>query len=191
MSADVKKALLPVFLCLAACMVQRCIAQPATPEQMGPYAGKQGYATMHFQTNIGSFKMIDAEGRAEISFRGTLMISQLKDGAAVFTGNVQKQYDDHGRQVWFGVGKVVVTGKWRAIQWFGRNMKGVWYGKGLLRMAGEFDKDLYTGEFWFDDPSQKQQWTASGTYTASLPPIRTPSNVQPRIKDTTPRPGRS
>jgi len=136
------------------------------------------FATMHMHTKLGSFKSIDSEGRFDLRFRGTLLISQLK-GTAVPSGNIRKQYDKHGRQVYFGEGQMVITGKWRAIQWFGADMSAVWYGGGVIRLSGEFDKNLNTGQYWFSDPSKKQYWLTSGVYTIPLPNPQDTKTIKP------------
>ena len=146
-------------------------AQPATPAQRAGVVvdPKDKLATLHFQTNIGSFKMMDGYGRVEISFTGTMLISQLEGPEPQVSGDLQLQYNDKGRRVYFGRGSIVFRGSWRGVQWFGRNMKGVWFGRGAMRLAGEFDKNLYTGEYWYDDPKQKKPWFAQGTFTIQLP----------------------
>ncbi len=153
-------------------------AQPATPEQMAGVTPREDFATMHMRTKIGSFKIVDAQGRLDFSFKGTVLISQLK-GTAVPSGNLKKEYDAHGRTVYFGTGRIVVTGSWRGIQWFGTDMNGVWYGAGLARLAGEFDKDLNTGEFWFSDPTRKEYWLTSGIMTVTLPSVLDKKRVVP------------
>ncbi len=145
------------------------LAQPATPAQMAGVDQKPGYATMHLKTSIGSFKMIDCEGRAEVSCQGTLMINSLK-GSLDVRGDLKKLYEDRGRVVYFGKGTVVLTGTWRSVQWFGKNMNAVWYGKGVIRIQGEFDKNLYTGEYWYDNPADKNAWFANASYQLVLPP---------------------
>lgn len=143
-------------------------AQPATPEQRGTVTLSPDYGTLHLETKLGSFKLLDGVGRAEISFTGTMLLNQA-DGKVEISGKLRKEYEGHNRVVYFGTGKVIVTGKWRGIQWFGRDMKAVWYGAGAARLAGEFDRDLNTGKFWYDDPKKKQDWSATGTFTITLP----------------------
>jgi len=132
------RGLLAVCVALAGGIGQ---TQPASQAQMGSFAGTQGYGTMNLQSNLGTFRSIDGEGRFDIAFKGSLLVSKL-EGKVTPVGAIKKEYDKYGRQVYFGEGRLVVEGKWRAIQWFGTNMRTTWYGKGIILILGEFDKDL-------------------------------------------------
>lgn len=156
----------------------RANAQPATPAQMAGVTPSSKFATIHLKTQIGSFKVVDAQGRIEIDFKGTMLLSQVK-GTVVASPTLRKEYDSHGRQVYFGKGKVIVTGSWRGIQWFGTELSAVWYGAGLIRLSGEFDKNLNTGEFWFSDPKKKQFWLTNGSMTVTLPSVLDVREVTP------------
>lgn len=160
-------------------------AQPATPAQRVGVEPKPDFATLHLRTKLGSFRMIDGQGRVEIQFTGTLLVTQLK-GKIDITGKVKKEFDKDGRQAWFGTGRAIITGSFRAVQWFGRNMEAVWYGKGVCQIVGEFDKDLNTGEYWFDDPKDRMAWSASTLMTIVLPRPSSMPNVQPRERGTPP-----
>lgn len=123
------------------------------------------YGTMHMQSNLGSFKIIPATddrgnpdaGRLEFSFTGTVLISKLVGKATVSDG-VRKEFDDMNRVVYHGTGSIIIEGNWRAVQWFGGDMEAVWYGRGIARMVGEFDRNLEVGSYWFDDPVAKRSW---------------------------------
>lgn len=143
-------------------------AQPATKEQMGRFNDKN-YDIMHMWTNIGTFKIINGQGRADITFSGSMLVSGYEGDALVIQGKIRKEFSRDGRTVYFGKGRIVFSGKWRAIQWFGEDMKGVWYGNGVIRMRGEFDKDMNTGEFWGRDPKQKNYFPSMGTIDVALP----------------------
>lgn len=178
-----RKFLVCLLTMLAAALA---LAQPATPEQRAGVTPKSEYGTMHLQTQLGSFKLIDGEGRVEFTFSGTVLISQLKGNLQV-TGDVVKQYQDKERQVYFGTGKVVVTGSFRAIQWFGKDMKLVWYGRGVARLTGQFSRDrvtneLKTGDLWYDNPNDKIAWPGQGSLDRSLPPPQAPVTPKPRRK---------
>lgn len=97
--------------------------------------GKHG--EMRLWTRIGSF-MLEGEGRVEMSFKGTLLVSQF-EGVVQVTGNVREEFRGMGRQVWFGEGKAVLEGRWRKIIWFGTNLNAVWKGRGLAELYGELD----------------------------------------------------
>lgn len=164
------------------CLAVWIVAQPATPEQRGnvqPPAGVD-YATLHFRTNLGSFRLIDGEGRVTFRFRGTVLLNQL-DGTYQVTGNVQEQYRANDRVVLFGNGEIVVQGNWRAIHWFGSDLQAVWFGRGIARLSGEFDRNQETGEYWFNDPNDVSFWPGEGVIEVPLPPIQfRPTDVVPR-----------
>ncbi len=148
------------------------MAQPASQAQRAGADPKpeQPYATAHFQCNIGSFRILDGEGRVEVNFRGTVLISKL-EGDAVPSGNLRKEYEAHDRIIYTGQGKLVVTGKWRAVQWFGRDMTAVWYGRGIARVVGEFDRNMQTGRYWYDKPEEWMPFQATGITNVFLPPL--------------------
>jgi len=157
------------------------IAQQATPEQRGAYPLSKDMATMHLRASIGSFKLLDGTGRVEVSFTGSLLVSQLTGGKIQLIGKFEKQYDDRGRQLYYGKGTAIFSGKWRGVQWFGKDMKLVWYGTGKARLAGEYDKNLKTGELWYDDPKKITNWPAQGTFDYSLPmPVSQPNAPRPK-----------
>jgi len=117
---------------------------------------------LNLTTKIGSFKLLDGIGRVEISFTGTMLIHRLK-GTAVPAGNLKREYADRDREVYHGTGSIVIDGEFRGIQWFGTNMKGVWRGRGVARIAGEFDQNLETGYYWYGkDPNRKIPWSMYG-----------------------------
>lgn len=132
--------------------------QPATTKV------PDGHGVFNFATRIGSFKLLDGVGKVEVSFTGTLLVSQLK-GTIVPSGNLRKEYTSPSKdkQVWHGTGKVVVQGNFRGIQWFGTDMRGRWVGAGRARIYGEFDQNLKTGEYWFgDSAATKMPWSTYG-----------------------------
>ena len=123
------------------------------------------YGTLNLFCNLGSFKMLPkvdlAEGRVEIAFSGTLLLSGFV-GTKEITGDVGREYVANGRELYYGTGKAVLTGKFRGIQWFGKNLSGTWVGDGVCRLFGEFDANLSTGKFWYDDPTMKRNWGTFG-----------------------------
>lgn len=148
-------------------LLSPAFGQKATVEQMGAFGPNPGYGTLHLKTNLGSFRVMPgdplgkAEGRFELVFKGAVLVSQL-DGTIDVGPGVVKEFDAKDRQVYHGSGRIVVSGKWRALQWFGDGLDAVWYGKGIIRLTGEFDKALSTGEYWFNDPENKGAWTTTG-----------------------------
>ncbi|MBS1707874.1 MAG: hypothetical protein JSS65_04040 [Armatimonadetes bacterium] len=144
-------------------------AQAATPEQMGEFAGKPNMGVLHLQANLGSFKSIDGKGRFDVSFTGTVLLANYSGKALQISGNVRKEYDDKGRLVYFGTGRIVASGEWRGLQWFGKDMHAVWYGSGVIRVAGEFDRNFKTGDYWYDIADEKQAFPATSVMTVYVP----------------------
>ncbi len=120
--------------------------------------------TLRIQSNVGSFKMVPlgtrfASGKLDFTFAGTVLITNLKPGSYLkISGNVRKEYENaaHHKQVFFGKGRIVMVGTWENCQWFGRDLDLTFKGVGFLRMIAEFDKNLSTGTFWFNDSKDKQ-----------------------------------
>jgi hypothetical protein len=161
------RSILTSVVVLSLCAM--AFAQPATAVEKGRF-NDPNFGIMHMHTKIGSFKLINGTGRADISFTGTMLISGYKGDAMIVTGDLRKEYDAHGRITYFGKGRIIFSGTWRGIQWFGRDMQTVWYGNGVARIRGEFDKDLNTGEYWYEDISKKGYWQTQGTMDMGLPP---------------------
>ena len=119
---------------------------------------------MHFKTNIGSFRMKKGSGRVELKFNGSVLVSTTEAKVTV-AGNVRKEYDAHSRICYSGEGTLVVEGKFRAIQWFGRKLEGIWKGSGEIHFFGDFDSKGDTGEYWYGDSGQHLPWGLSGFHT--------------------------
>ena len=142
------------------------VAQSGAKPAPAPVPAKE-YGNLHLETNIGSFRVMGpgpdtpAEGHIEISFTGSLLVSQL-EGKVTTSGNLVKEYDAAKRQVYFGTGSIVVDGKFRKIQWFGRNMKADFRGIGSFLVFGEFDQNLETGSYYYNDPAKPLPWGQHG-----------------------------
>lgn len=143
--------------------------QPATEAQKSGVRSSANYGTMHLEAPLGSFKIIDGEGRVEMTFSGSMMLSQV-DGNVAVEGQLSQIYNDRGRKVLYGKGKVVVTGKWRAIQWFGKGMVSTWYGSGIVRLTGEYDRNFNPGKFWYEDANNKSDWPVTASFDYPNPP---------------------
>jgi hypothetical protein len=153
----IRIARLAVPACAFGLLAPAALAQP-----------KKEYGTMHFETKVGSFKILGvarepAEGHIEITFTGTVLVN----GTPKITpsGNLKREYyrEDRQQQAYHGTGKLVVDGKFWGIQWFGRDMKADWNGFGVVRLYGEFDKNLQTGKFWYGSaPDEKLDWGTTG-----------------------------
>lgn len=144
-------------------------AQSATPAQMGKFAGRTDMDILHMATKIGSFKIIDGEGRLEFSFKGTLLVSKLDGQMTILSGSLRKEYDKNQRAVYTGKGTVVIEGKWRGVQWFGDDMNATYWGKGVCRITGEFDRNLETGFYWYRDPAKKMPFPSSTVIDLRIP----------------------
>ena len=147
---------------------------------------------VNFSTSVGSFKVLGlgpdpASGTLTFSFTGSVLVSGL-DGTIAVGGNVHKEYENaaHKKVAYFGTGSITLTGKVRSVQWFGRDLKGRMVGKGLIRMYGEFDRNLNTGIFKYDG-FEENPWGTGGMQVVLPKPI--PRNqsgntsVAPTVKD--------
>jgi hypothetical protein len=162
---------------------------PIAPEEAKKTNAPREVGTVHFETKIGSFKSISGHGSLEFTFRGTVLLSDYKGAKPVFEGKVRKEYEGNGKIVYSGVGKIKVVGEWRGVQWFGKDMKGIWVGDGILRITGEFDKELKTGTYYFDDPKKIYYWPTS-TYGLTLPERKALGEVEPVERSKT-QPGKT
>ena len=138
------------------------------PEPTIDQLAAQGSGIVHFVSNLGSFKVINGEGRLEFEFKGTVLVSKL-EGKVTPSSGLRVEYDKDGRKIFTGTGRLIIEGKWRGVQWFGSNVRGTWWGKGDIRVVGEFDKNLQTGDYWFEKADERQSWPANGTITIHLP----------------------
>lgn len=178
-------------LALAAVVVAQTAKKPATPPAAPAPAVNPADKTLHFQSSVGSFKILPPSedpvtGTLTFNFTGTVLISDLQ-GTATPTGNVRKEYDnaEHHKTLYFGTGKMTVAGKFRSVQFFGRDVDGEFTGVGIMRLYGEFDRNLKTGYFWFD-PKDKKPW-GNGGMQVPIPQVHynQPGNggQEPTVKD--------
>jgi len=123
-----------------------------------------GYDSFYFRTHVGSFKLLSfnestpSDGKLTLSFSGTILITGFDGPPPVITGAVRKEYDNpkYKKQAYFGTGTITLAGKIKTFQWFGRDLKGSFQGKGVFRLYGEYDKNLETGWFRYG-PDVKEQ----------------------------------
>jgi hypothetical protein len=180
-----RRYIFPVLL-LAAGAVAVVWAQSPRPAEPPKTTGPKQYGTLNFESTVGSFKVLGAneepaEGTLDLTFNGTVLISGL-DGTVQTTGSLVKEYDNAARKktVYFGRGRIVVKGKYKAVQFFGKNLRGTHNGWGIFRFYGEFDRNLNTGFAWFD-PAEKLPWGTGGfTLANPLPPSQ--QRIQPRVR---------
>jgi hypothetical protein len=157
-----------------------------------PVAPHQEYHTVHLQTNVGSFKVLSpspgvpAEGRIELRFVGsTVLVSGLQRGGVVTPGpGVRLEYNrpDRDKAVYFGTGTLVIDGKYEGIQFFGQGLTATYNGFGIIRLYGEFDKDLNTGYYWYTDPKQKMFWGTGGQTITTQPYATNETPGQIKVK---------
>lgn len=152
------------------------------------------YATVFFTANVGSYKILSrgptpAQGTLTMSFKGTVLVSGLQKGGTITTeGDVRREYnsDKYLKQVYFGKGKITVKGKFSGIQWFGRDMSSSFTGFALIRMFGEFDKNLETGRWWYaNEPNKKRYWSPNGANQVVVPQGAAPNQAKPSPKPRT------
>lgn len=158
------------------------LAQPTEPAAIPAprRVSDKEYATLNMRTNLGSFRLINGEGQVAFDFRGTVLLSGYEGDPPIISGNVRKEYERHGRTLYFGRGRMILQGRWQAVQWFGSDLRFFrWTGHGIARITGEFDADGNTGEYWYEDPNEKQYWFAQ-SITITVPPIRPGSTAVPR-----------
>ncbi len=150
-----------------------CLTLPLL--MVGPFLGAQAAKlktdTIYFETKIGSFKLLNCVGKTSFSFEGTVLVAGL-EGTAIHSGNLKTEYEnkDKKRVAYFGKGTITVTGKWRGIQWFGKNLNGYFDGNGIMRLAGEFDEKMNTGHYWYKSNPQKEIWYSVGIERTIPPP---------------------
>jgi hypothetical protein len=165
---------------------------PKAPQPAGKSDGNPGHGTLNFKTSVGSFKILGgaspAEGSVELKFSGSVLVSGL-DGTVTTSESVRKEIDNRvdKKQVFFGNGTMKVTGKFRAIQFFGRDLEGRFNGFGVMRLYGEFDKNLNTGEVWYEG-KEHEAWGTSGKQMSN-PPANAGANFDDvKVRDLT-KPG--
>jgi len=153
-------------------------APPKNPDRVG---------VLHLTTNLGSFKIlspgdVDAEGTVDMSFKGTVLISGI-DGTVTPSATLTREYYDtkHNKQTFFGTGHLLIAGKFRSIEWLGQDLNAVYTGRGIVRLYGDFDKNLNTGFYWFgNDTANKAYWSNFGTEVVNPPYI--PKTIVPEEK---------
>jgi hypothetical protein len=156
-------------------------ATPAFPE-LKKFSDKP-YQTMNMQANLGSFKLINGEGQIVFRFSGTVMLNGYEGTAPKIEGNIKRELERFGRQVYFGTGTMTLEGKWRGIQWFGRDLTYFrWHGHGIARLVGEFDKDQNIGQYWYSDRTNDKKYWYAQSITVTLPEQTFGATAQPRAR---------
>lgn len=151
-----------------------------------------GMDEVFLTTKIGSFKILPTgkdlpQGKLSISFTGTLLITGA-DHKPTVSGNLKKEYESEkfNKVVYHGVGKIELDGQFQSVQWFGRDMSADFKALGnrsaVIRLYGEFDKQLDTGYYWYAaSPKDKVDWGTIGRpVIVPQPPSQRP--IVPKVK---------
>ncbi len=153
---------------------------------------------IHLTTNLGSMKIKRGSeapnfGHLEMTFRGTVLVSGLKGTATPSNGaELEFTQDQYNKKVFHskGIGKLVVHGQFEGIQFFGGDLTAYYKGDGLVQLYGEFDKNLDTGSYWYDqNPAEKKFWGTSGMTITPTPLINPNNTADIKIKDVPPTKG--
>lgn len=165
------------FGCLGLLCITPSLAQAPNDKATGEVAMKAA---------IGAFKITSpgdrkAFGKVTMSFKGTLLIVGYEGAPIVVSGGLKTEYENKKREriEYFGEGTITLDGKYRAIQYFGRNLDMNWAGNGIIRVYGEFDKTGLTGTYTIK--GEKQRWWGTGGTTFSLPGRESSVGV-PKVK---------
>ncbi|MFZ4508273.1 MAG: hypothetical protein ACOYON_11325 [Fimbriimonas sp.] len=174
--------LVPLTLALGAGFAHAQVAMRTEANKVG----KQEYGIINFQTAVGSMKCLPvgelrAEGKIDVSFNGTLLVNGLEGKVTLF-GNLRKEYENTKRKrvLYFGSGRAVIEGKFGGVQIFGREIKGTHNGFGIWRFYGEFDRNLNTGEIWYEGMPRDPMGT--GGTQKGVPMPENLRRVVPKVK---------
>jgi hypothetical protein len=133
---------------------------------------------IHLTTAIGSFKIKRGSeannfGLLQMTFKGTVLVSGLKGVVTVGGGTaLEFEQTDFNKKVYFskGGGTLTVKGEFGGVQFFGQDLSAYYRGDGVLQLFGEFDKNLNTGFYWYDEtPSDKKYWNTTGQQVTPTP----------------------
>jgi hypothetical protein len=149
--------------------------ETSTPSQPPP----DGIGNAHLWAEVGSFKL-EGNGTVDVKFTGTLLISRAEGQPmpqVSLQGNVRKEFESEemGRTAWFGSGSARISGAWRHLTVFGKQMDAKWRGRGIAMVYGEFDAQGKTG-FITVDGSEPFEWMNAGMT------FHVPASADPRIQ---------
>jgi hypothetical protein len=144
------------------------------------WAQDAAVGVLNLTCNIGSFKISNADGTIDLTFRGTVLVSHAS-GQVLASGSLKEEYKGHDRTAYFGTGKLIIKGKVVGVQWFGQDLTAHLVGTGMVRTYGEYDKDLNTGFYWYGDAVQKKKTWIRG-YTLFYPQPDTTEQKAPILR---------
>jgi hypothetical protein len=156
-------------LATGAAIAQNRMVSPSEEDaSSAPPKPTVGSDTLQFGSNVGSFKVLPfndekpTKGTLSFSFNGSVLVSGL-NGQIKKEGDVREEYknDKYGKQLYFGKGKLTITGEVRSVQFFGRDVRGTLKGEGLITFYGEFDKNLDTGWIQYEG-GDRTPWGTGG-----------------------------
>ncbi len=142
----------------------------------------KGPGDIHFETKIGSFKLLgtengDVTGDFTMTATGTLLISGLDEPPVIPGMKLEYVYKPLKKYCYHGSGTLTLkNATFRNLQWFGTNLTAAFHGRGKVRMVGEFDKNLSTGTYWTTDPKSVDYWTANNVIERLVPPYEAPKS---------------
>lgn len=175
---SIRKFLVPTVLFATAILFAGIgISQQKAPEKIdigAERANAKGFDHIFLESKIGSMKIVPpsdfASGHLVMNFEGTVLISGAQ-GTVNYEGNIKEEYvnEKYKKKVIHGKGKLILDGKFKGLQWFGKNLTADFKGEAIVRLYGEFDRELKTGLFWYEGaPDYKYDWTSQG-WTAYVP----------------------
>ena len=175
----------PISILLAAAIILvgavALFAQTEGRESDAAKPAKLG--TAHLWADVGSFQL-EGYGTVKVKFTGTLLVVKGANPQlpkVTITGKVRKEFESEemGRVAWFGTGEATITGAFRHLTVFGKQMDATWHGRGIAQVFGEFDARGKTGNITIDG-SQPFEWTSTGQT------FYIPSDSDPRFSGTRP-----
>lgn len=144
-----------------------------------------GEVTM--KSSMGGFKItspgdVNAFGKIEMSFKGTMLIVGYEGTPIVQGPGLRVEYENKGQKriEYFGKGTLTLNGKFRAIQFFGNDLDLHWVGMGICRVYGGYDKNGNIGTY--EVKGDKLGYWSSGGSQFTVPPRDTIIPPKVRVK---------
>jgi hypothetical protein len=140
---------------------------PITPQPTGSIPKPTiGSDKILFTSNVGSFKilgsdLVPAKGVLDVKVDGTILVSGLEGNVQVEGLTKEYELTDYKKIAYHGKGRLVLNGTCRSVQAFGRAMSCSFKGNGLLRLYGEFDRNLETGWVQYEG-GDREAWGTGG-----------------------------
>jgi hypothetical protein len=138
----------------------------------------------------GSYRA-EGTGHLELTTKGgvgTVYISGLV--GTVHQEGMRLEYQKGTRLCYHGIGKVVIDGKFRAINFLGESVSTDFKGNGIFELYGDLDRNGNTGLVWYpgflkDNKQVKETWETYGrVFTVPRPKNYVPAdfkNARPQM----------